>query len=163
MCCVVGLGIVMHKPHGAHTDQVMLKRCVTRVLGFDVRVIRSDFMATIMVVDDDVHICQLVNDFFSGLKGHTVYQAHNADGAVAIVKEHKPELALLDIMMPGVHGVEVLRRIKRIHPDIKAIMITAVDDKDIASEAMAEGAADYVTKPLDLNYLDALVTFQVMG
>lgn len=119
-------------------------------------------MATIMVVDDDVHICQLIHDFFSGLKGHTVYKAHNADDAVAVVQEHRPDLALLDIMMPGVHGVEVLRRIKRIHPDIKAIMITAVDDKDIASEAMAEGAADYVTKPLDLNYLDALVTFQVM-
>jgi two-component system response regulator (stage 0 sporulation protein F) len=119
-------------------------------------------MATILVVDDDVHICQLVQDFFGGLKGHTVYMAHNSDDAVAIVQEHHPKLALLDIMMPGVHGVEVLRRIKRVDPDIKAIMITAVDDKDIASEAMAEGAADYVTKPLDLNYLDALVTFQVM-
>lgn len=119
-------------------------------------------MATIMVVDDDVQICQLVNDFFGGLKGHTVYMAHNAADAMAIVEAHQPDLALLDIMMPGVHGVEVLRRIKRVHPDIKAIMITAVDDKDIASEAIAEGAADYVTKPLDLNYLDALVTFQVM-
>jgi DNA-binding NtrC family response regulator len=120
-------------------------------------------MATIMVVDDDVHICQLVSDFFGGLKGHTVYQALNAVDALAIVHEHRPDLALLDIMMPEVHGVEVLRRIKRVHPDIKAIMITAVDDKDIAGEAMAEGAADYVTKPLDLNYLDTLVTFQVLG
>ena len=65
-------------------------------------------------------------------------------------------------MMPEVHGVELLRQIKKISPDMKAIMITAVDDEDIAGEAMREGAADYVTKPLDLNYLDTVVTFQLM-
>jgi two-component system, response regulator, stage 0 sporulation protein F len=119
-------------------------------------------MAKILVVDDDIHICRLVSDFFGGLKGHTVVMAHNADDALAMVQEHHPDLALLDIMMPGVHGVEVLRRIKRLNPEIKAIMITAVDDREIASEAMAVGAADYVTKPLDLNYLDALVTFQLL-
>ncbi|MDP6042026.1 MAG: response regulator [Candidatus Latescibacteria bacterium] len=119
-------------------------------------------MASILVVDDDVNICQLVFDFFSGLKGHTVHQAHNAADAVALVQQHRPQIALLDIMMPGVHGVEVLRRIKQIDPDIKAIMITAVNDTEIASEALAAGAIDYVTKPLDLNYLDALVTFQAM-
>ena len=47
------------------------------------------------------------------------------------------------------------------YPDIKVIMITAVDDEDIAREAMEAGAVDYVTKPLDLNYLDAVVTFQL--
>ena len=65
-------------------------------------------------------------------------------------------------MMPEVHGVELLRQIKKISPDMKAIMITAVDDEDIAGEAMREGAADYVPKPLDLNYLDTVVTFQLM-
>ena len=119
-------------------------------------------MASILVVDDDVNICQLVFDFFSELKGHTVYRAHNAADAVALVQQYHPQIALLDIMMPGVHGVEVLRRIKQIDPAIKAIMITAVNDKEIASEALAAGAIDYVTKPLDLNYLDALVTFQAL-
>jgi len=120
-------------------------------------------MGKLLVVDDDVNICQLLYDFFSDLKGHEVLRAHNAEQALALVREHRPAVALLDIMMPGIHGVELLRRIKQIDPTIKAIMITAVNDKDIASEAMAEGAVDYVTKPLDLNYLDALVTFQLMG
>ena len=104
----------------------------------------------------------LIFDFFLGLKGHTVHRAHNAEDAVALVEQYRPQIALLDIMMPGVHGVEVLRRLKQVHPTIKAIMITAVNDKEIASEALAAGAIDYVTKPLDLNYLDALVTFQAM-
>ncbi len=119
-------------------------------------------MAKILVVDDDESICQLVSDFFCDLKGHTVYMAQNAEDALEAVREHSPQVALLDIMMPGMHGVEVLRRIRQIAPDIKAIMITAVDDEDIAREAMELGAVDYVTKPLDLNYLDAQVTFQLL-
>jgi DNA-binding response OmpR family regulator len=117
----------------------------------------------ILVVDDNPSILQLVADYFGGLKGHTVYTAEDAAAAMALVREHQPELALLDIMMPGVHGIDLLREIKREHPDIKAVMITAVDDEEVASEAMKEGAADYVTKPLDLNYLDAVVTFQLMS
>ena len=119
-------------------------------------------MAKILVVDDNLSICMLVSDFFGDVKGHTVYAAQNAAEAIELVQEHHPDIALLDIMMPGVHGVEVLRQIKRLTPGIKAIMITAVDDEDIAREAMEVGAVDYVTKPLDLNYLDALVTFQLL-
>ena len=119
-------------------------------------------MAKIIVVDDNQSICQLITDFFSDLKGHTVYATQKAEEAIEIVKEHRPEIALLDIMMPGTHGVELLRQLRKIDPNLKAIMITAVDDEDIAREAMEEGAVDYVTKPLDLNYLDAQVTFQLI-
>ena len=120
-------------------------------------------MSRILVVDDNPSICQLVSDFFGELKGHTVYTAENAEQALKVVRGEAPELALLDIMMPEVHGVDLLRQIKQVRPEVKVIMISAVDDEEIAQEAMREGAADYVTKPLDLNYLDALVTFQLMG
>ena len=119
-------------------------------------------MNKILVIDDDHDLSGTIKAVLEYEK-YTVFLSHSGEDGILQAEELEPNLILLDIMMPGVHGVEVLRRIKRIHPDIKAIMITAVDDKDIASEAMAEGAADYVTKPLDLNYLDALVTFQVMG
>ena len=59
--------------------------------------------------------------------------------------------------------MELLRQIKQVAPDVKAIMITAEDDEDIAREAMEQGAVGYVIKPLDLYYLDALVTFQLIG
>ena len=58
-------------------------------------------MAKILVVDDDESICQLVSDFFCDLKGHTVFTAQNAEDALEAVREHSPEVALLDIMMPG--------------------------------------------------------------
>ena len=118
-------------------------------------------MAKILVVDDNPSILELVGDFFGEAKGHTVYLAKDAAEAISLTRANLPDVALCDIMMPGVHGVEVLRQIKKIVPDIKVIMITAVDDDEIAREAMNEGAAGYVTKPLDLNYLDALVTFQL--
>lgn len=120
-------------------------------------------MANILVVDDNASILLLVSDFFGELKGHTVHTAENAADAMQIVRDHPLDLALLDIMMPGVHGIDLLREIKRIKPDLKAVMITAVDDEEVATEAMEVGAADYVTKPLDLNYLDAVVTFQLMS
>ena len=84
-----------------------------------------------------------------------------ADEAVNLVCEHDPDLALLDIMMPGMHGVQLLRLLQQVKPTLKAIMITAVEDEEIAREAMNEGASDYVTKPLDRNYLDAQVTFNL--
>ena len=111
-------------------------------------------MAKLPVVDDNESICQLIFDFFSELKGHTVYATQSPAEA--------PDLALLDIMMPGIHGLDLLKQLREINPELKAIMITAVDDEDIAREAMERGAVDYVTKPLDLNYLDAQVTFQLM-
>ncbi len=118
-------------------------------------------MAKILIVDDNPSILQLLSDFFGNLKGHTVYLAGDADEAIRLTREHLPDLALCDIMMPGTHGVDALLMMKQVSADIRVIMITAVDDEEIAREAMARGAVDYVTKPLDLNYLDTLVTFQL--
>lgn len=120
-------------------------------------------MAKLLVVDDNQSICQLIHDFFSDLKGHTVFVTQKPEDAAALVREHDPDLALLDIMMPEIHGIDLLKQLREIKPDLKAIMITAVDDEDIAREAMDRGAVDYVTKPLDLNYLDTQVTFQLMA
>ena len=119
-------------------------------------------MATILVVDDDPSVGEVINAFFSKLKGYTVYTTQDPEEVVDLVQKHDPQVVLLDIMMPGVHGVEVLRRIKQVSPDVKVIMITAMDDEAIAREAIEAGAVDYVTKPLDLDYLDTAVTFQLL-
>jgi len=120
-------------------------------------------MAKLLVVDDNESICQLIHDFFSDLKGHTGYTTSSPMDAPDIVREKDPDLALLDIMMPGIHGIDLLKQLREIKLGLKAIMITAVDDEEIAREAMDRGAVDYVTKPLDLNYLDTQVTFQLVS
>lgn len=115
-------------------------------------------MATIMVVDDNADMLDLLAHFFE-TKGHRVLTALDAEEGLKKVRAERPDLILMDIMMPRVHGVEALRQVKALDASIKVIMITAVDDKDIAEEALASGASDYVTKPIDLQYLDTIVTF----
>ena len=119
-------------------------------------------MWTILVVDDEELILRLISDFFGVMKGHTVYTAADSNEALAKARRYKPQIALLDIMLPDVHGVDLLRQLKQELPNIKAIMITAVDDEAIAQEAMDAGAVAFVTKPLNLNYLDTLVTFHLL-
>ena len=78
-----------------------------------------------------------------------------------LLREQVIELVLLDIMMPDIQGFDLLKQRREIKPDLKAIMITAFDDEDIAREAMERGAVDYVKKPLDLNYLRTQVKFNL--
>jgi DNA-binding NtrC family response regulator len=120
-------------------------------------------MAKLLVVDDNQSICQLIVDFFCDLKGHTVYSTQFPAEGPALVLEHDPDLALLDVKMPDIHGLDLLKQLCEIKPDLKAIMITAVDDEDNAREAMERCAGDYATEHLDLNHRDTQVTFQLMS
>ena len=115
-------------------------------------------MATILVVDDNEDMLDLLSNFLGG-KGHRVLTASDAEDGLKKVREERPHLILMDVMMPRMHGVEALRRVKAFDPSIKVIMITAVDDREIAEEALGSGATDYVSKPIDLQYLDTVVTF----
>jgi DNA-binding NtrC family response regulator len=69
----------------------------------------------------------------------------------------RPQLVLLDLRMPGMGGMQALQRIKALYPDVCVLMVTANDDRSTAQEALALGAADHLKKPLDLDYLDAVL------
>ena len=119
-------------------------------------------MAKILAVDDNESVLELLKDYLQGLKGHTLYTARNAEEAIQQYKAHQPSIVLLDIVLPGVNGIELLGQIKRLDPKAHVIMITALDDEDLAKSAMQKGAADYITKPLDLEYLETQITFEGM-
>ena len=78
-----------------------------------------------------------------------------------LLREQVIELVLLHIMMPDIQGFDLLKQLREIKPDLKAIVITAFDDEDIAREAMERDAVDYVKKLLDLNYLRMQVKFNL--
>ena len=78
-----------------------------------------------------------------------------------LLREQVIELVLLHIMMPDIQGFDLLKQLREIKPDLKAIVITAFDAEDIAREAMERDAVDYVKKPLDLNYLRMQVKFNL--
>jgi CheY-like chemotaxis protein len=114
----------------------------------------------VLVVDDEPEVRQVLIEFLSS-RGYDVTPAARGADAVAIVEKDKPDLVLLDVSMPEMDGVETLRRINAIAPDLAVIMVTANADIGVTSKLLALGAVDYVPKPFDLDYLDQAVSIQV--
>jgi len=110
-------------------------------------------MAKILVVDDEVKICELLQRFFEK-KGYTVITANSGMDAIEKVQNESPDVMLLDIRMPGMDGVEVLKCVREFNKKIGIIMVTAVMDEDIAKNTMKLGADEYITKPIDLERLE---------
>jgi two-component system response regulator (stage 0 sporulation protein F) len=113
-------------------------------------------MSHILIVDDDQRIVQLLGDCFK--HAYTVEVAMNAGEALAIVQRQHPDLVLLDVMLPGVSGMHLLKELKRIDSKIAVVMVTGSDSVGLAAEAVEHGAAAFVRKPFDLVHLDRLVT-----
>ncbi|HYN74476.1 MAG TPA: sigma-54 dependent transcriptional regulator [Candidatus Methanoperedens sp.] len=110
----------------------------------------------ILVVDDERMIRWSVQQSLSR-EGLSVVTAETGEEALALAADQTPDLVLLDITLPGIDGVETLRRLKALDPAITVVMVTAVDDLKTAVETMRLGAYDYVSKPFDLDRLKVIV------
>ncbi len=110
-------------------------------------------MSKILVVDDELKACELLKRFLE-IKGYDVITANNGESACAMAKSEKPDIILLDIRMPGMEGTEVLKRIREFDKDVGIVMVTAVKDEQIGKDALKAGADEYITKPIDFNYLE---------
>lgn len=111
----------------------------------------------LMVVDNEIDICNFVKSFFE-VRGFKVTCALNGDEALAKLETEKPNVILLDVIMrTDTEGLDYLPRIKKKHPAAKVIMVTGVEDKDAIDLARKNGADDYITKPLVLEYLESTV------
>ena len=110
------------------------------------------------VVDDDKHYARLLSYRIDKAKDHEVHVFHSGEDALDALDRVRPDLVLLDIMMPGLGGMETLRRLQLFEPDLPVVMISAQGTADVAVEAMKGGATDYITKGQDdLVKLDAVV------
>ena len=118
-------------------------------------------MGNILVVDDEIEVVRLLQVFLTS-KGYEVSTALNGAEALAKVKETKPDIVLLDIMMPGMGGIDTLKEIKKIDPSIAVIMVTAVVDEELANRAVKLGAFDYITKPINIDYLETCVMIKMI-
>ncbi len=104
--------------------------------------------AHILVVEDEVNIRSALMTILEKL-GHTVRGAGNAEDALALLEGFPADLVITDLRMPGLGGMEFLRRMKGKWPETEAIVMTAFGSIDTAVEAMRLGAYDYLTKPID--------------
>lgn len=117
-------------------------------------------MARILVVDDDRSIRQVLAEFLRA-QGHQVEEATGGAQALSLVQTQSFDLVFLDILMPGIGGVETLRRLRSELPQSRVVMVSGTPDERLALECVDLGAADYIRKPFDLEYLKNVVLMQV--
>ncbi len=117
-------------------------------------------MVKLLIADDEQKICRLLETFFVE-RGFDVTVAHDGATALARIKQDRPHLVFLDLHMPGLHGMQVLKEAHQFDKTTKFIVITAVEDEESVKQAKALGAIDYVIKPFSLEYLKEEVLAKV--
>ncbi len=113
-------------------------------------------MAKIIVLDDVKDAGILIKRILEK-KGHEVIPFTEEEEAIDYVKNNKVDLAILDIKLKKMTGVEVLEEMKKLNPDIKAMMLTGYPTIDTARQTLALGAEEYCVKPIDKTELEAKV------
>lgn len=110
----------------------------------------------VLVVDDDADIVRIVSTMLAG-QGWEVLTAFDGEEALRVIAGEHPDLVLLDIMMPRMNGIEVLKEARRIAPGTRVVMITAFGDVGSYLESMDLGACEYINKPFETEELLGLI------
>lgn len=109
----------------------------------------------ILIVDDDLELREELRDF---LEGYEVTEASSGEEAIkALKKANEISLVILDVMMPGISGLDVLIEIKKMNPCPKIIILTGHSSKDVAIEALKRRADDYIEKPINIDEMKEAV------
>ncbi len=114
----------------------------------------------ILIIDDEINVCKMLDMFFRG-GGYEVKFTDNPEESLKIYKKFCPDLVLLDIRMPEVDGIEVLKSIRKINNEAKVIIISGMQDITTAKEAVKHGAIDYFPKPIQLDSLDDWIQMEI--
>jgi DNA-binding response OmpR family regulator len=117
-------------------------------------------LGRILVVDDDEGIRQLLGSFVRK-QGYEPICASTGEEALEKM-DTKPSLVLLDVVMPDLHGLQTLNRIREISPATPVIMVTGMAEHAVGLESLNRGAAGFVTKPIDLEHLGFLIDFYIL-
>ena len=110
----------------------------------------------VLVVDDDADIATILCDRLRTM-GHDTLIANDGQAALFLLEQELPGLVFLDLVIPKINGIEVLRRIRKDWPELPVIVMTAYGTISRAVEAMKEGATDFITKPFDTDHLKIVI------
>jgi len=114
----------------------------------------------ILVVDDEPDVRQLMEHFLTD-RGYEVRLAENGRRGLAELDTFRPDVVLLDMHMPEMDGVETLKQLSARSPEVPVIMVTVNEDVQTTSQLLQLGAADYVPKPFNLDYLEQAINIQL--
>jgi DNA-binding response OmpR family regulator len=117
-------------------------------------------MPRVLVVDDEPDFVELLHEFLTA-KGYEVISAADGEEALRKVKEDRPHLILLDVRMPKMNGLEVLKQVREIDHEVGVIMVTAANEEETGRQALALGAFDYIVKPVDFKYLERSLWYKI--
>ncbi len=106
----------------------------------------------VLVVDDDRRMVRTISDILAA-KGYRAMAALTGEEAVAMVREEKPDCVLMDVKMPGMDGVEALKIMKGIAPELPVVLMSAYSTEEQSAEARLQGAYSILTKPIDIQQL----------
>lgn len=113
-------------------------------------------MAVLLIVEDDITTNEAICEYMQSA-GHTTFSAFDGEQGLKIVKERPIDFVILDIMLPKITGLEVLKEL-RVKSQIPVLMLTALDDESIQASSFDEEADDYITKPFSMLLLGKRVT-----
>jgi len=113
-------------------------------------------MKKVLIVDDEL---EFVNDFAKALEmfGYEVYKAGDGESALNIIERRQPDIVLCDYRLPDIDGDAILEKIKKVHPQIKFVMITAYYDEVMEKRFRNLGADEVVFKPIVLTEIETLL------
>jgi DNA-binding NtrC family response regulator len=102
----------------------------------------------LLIIDDELGVRESLKMVFS--KDFGLIEADSVDAAITKLQDSKPDVILLDVLMPKTDGIEVLRRIKEIQPACEVIILSGVNSQQLAAKALQFGAFEFVAKPFDV-------------
>ncbi len=111
----------------------------------------------VLIVDDEPNTAALVADALR-LRGHSAHGVDSAHACLDHISQAGADVVLIDVMMPGMSGIELCERLREQHPNVLPIVLTARQDPDVAIAAMRAGAYDYLTKPVTMPILELAIT-----
>lgn len=115
-------------------------------------------MSRIMIVDDSVVIREKLKILLTKAGHEVVAEAGNGLQAALLYTRLKPDIVTMDITMPGVDGLEGIRRIREVEPGAQVVVVSAMGQKDVIVEALNSGAAGFILKPFDVNKVLSVMT-----
>lgn len=106
----------------------------------------------VLLVDDEVEFAKALSERLR-MRKYDAKALYKSEDVIATVQKDAPDVVLLDLRMPGMDGLEILKKIKQAEPSIEVIMLTGLGDLKSMEEGMNSGAFDYIVKPVDIEEL----------